>query len=78
MAERPKLPELAGAAEGRALLGLSQSTFDYHTRQPDFPEPAVRLKCGSIWLADDLRRWGEATAERRAKKTPRKHRRPKD
>ena len=54
--------DLLGAAEIAALLGVSRQRVTQLTHTPGFPEPALRLKMGTLWHAQDIRDW---TAETR-------------
>lgn len=51
--------QLMGTAEVAAYLGWSsQWVAGYLAKQKaGIPAPAVRLKCGPIWLREDIERW---------------------
>ncbi len=51
-------PDLVGAAEIAELLGgLSRQRVSQLTARDDFPAPALRLRMGALWWADDIRTW---------------------
>jgi hypothetical protein len=50
--------EPIGVAEIGALAGVSrQHVYNWIRRSKDMPRPAVRLACGPIWDADEIRKW---------------------
>ena len=50
-------PDLVGAAEIGALLGVSRQRITQLTHTPGFPTPALRLKMGTLWHTQDIRDW---------------------
>jgi prophage regulatory protein len=46
-----------GAWEIRQRLGYSREWVQRLITRRDFPEPYVRLRMGSIWLAEDVEAW---------------------
>ncbi len=58
MPSRPAPPDLVGGAEIAELLGgLSRQRVSQLTAQDGFPAPALRLRMGTLWWADDVRKW---------------------
>ncbi len=51
-------PDLVGAAEIAEMLGgLSRQRVTQLTKHAEFPAPALRLRMGSLWWAEDIRKW---------------------
>lgn len=51
-------PDLVGAAELQDLLGgVSRQRVTQLTNHPKFPAPALRLRMGTLWWADEVRQW---------------------
>ena len=50
-------PDLIGAAEIGALLGVSRQRVTQLTHAPGFPDPVLRLKMGTLWDAQAVRDW---------------------
>jgi len=50
-------PRLYGAAEAAEALGVLQQNL---RPIPGLPEPVALLKCGMIWLADDIEEFARA------------------
>ena len=48
---RRQVPDLYGAAEAAAALGVGQTNL---RTVAGLPEPVAVLKCGSIWRAADI------------------------
>lgn len=52
------VPELTGAAEVAALLGVSrQRVLQLLAERDGFPRPAAVLKMGKVWLGAEVRLW---------------------
>lgn len=47
-------PQLLGAAEVQAALGVTRQGLAHLRRQPGFPEPVARLKASPIWTAEQI------------------------
>ncbi|MFD7161186.1 DNA-binding protein [Kribbella sp. NPDC059898] len=45
----PSDGELLGAAEIRAILGLTRQRVYQITSRPDFPKPRAELAMGNVW-----------------------------
>ena len=56
--------DLVGSAEAAKIAGMNQSTFQVYSGSGRTPEPFVRLRCGPIWLRDEITAWA---AERASK-----------
>jgi len=55
---RREPPDLVGAAEIAEMLGgLSRQRVTQLTRHEHFPAPALRLRMGTLWWADDIRKF---------------------
>ena len=53
---------LVGLTEIAEMLGLSRQRIHQLTREaPDFPEPTVVLKAGSIWEREAVEAWARRT-----------------
>ena len=51
-------PDLVGAAEiGEMLGGVSRQRVTQLTKHAKFPVPALRLRMGALWWAEDVRQW---------------------
>lgn len=50
-------PELMGAAEVAAHIGVSRQRVNQLAKAGALPEPVAVLDAGRIWLADDIRVW---------------------
>ena len=50
-------PDLLGAAEIAALLGVSRQRVTQLTHSPGFPDPVLRLKMGALWAGQAVRDW---------------------
>ena len=50
-------PDLLGAAEIAALLGVSRQRVTQLTHAPGFPPPVLRLKMGALWDGRAVRDW---------------------
>lgn len=46
--------QLLGVYEIAELFGLSRPGASLRTREPDFPEPVARLRCGPVWTRDQV------------------------
>jgi hypothetical protein len=57
-----RLPELYGTAETAAELGVTVSNLSVVV---GLPEPVQHLRCGRIWLAEDVRRFATEFRARR-------------
>lgn len=57
---RPPLPELWGVAEIVAEIGVTKMTVQRWRARRDFPKPALELRMGPVWIADDVRAWAES------------------
>lgn len=55
---------LAGAAEGRRILGVSAQRFQQLAAKPGFPEPVDTIEMGRIYAYDDLVAYGETRPKR--------------
>ena len=57
--------EILGTDEVAELLDVQKGTVrKWRTRRPrtvPFPEPAVQLTMGPVWLREDVEKWGLAT-----------------
>ena len=62
---KAKIPEIMGAYEVSKELDVPRSNLQYIR---DLPEPFMVLKCGSIYLADEIREFAPLYAARRRKK----------
>ena len=51
------VPELVGAGEVRAMLGVSKQRASQITRSKSFPDPVQTLIQGPIWLRSDVEEW---------------------
>src|SRR4029453_4419302 len=59
--------DLVGSAEAAEIAGMNQSTFQVYSGSGRTPEPFVRLRCGSIWLREEITAWAaERTSQRGA------------
>jgi hypothetical protein len=54
-------PNLLGAFEIAALLGVSRENVDELTTTPGFPEPVEELASGGIWSYEAVEAWAKAT-----------------
>lgn len=61
---RSDVPELAGPAECAVILEIGQARFATLSKVKGFPKPVVRLRCGDIYLAEEIRAF-HATRNRR-------------
>ena len=52
--------DLVGAAEIAEMLSVSRQRVSQLKNSPGFPAPALRLKMGSVWWTDDIRKWAAA------------------
>lgn len=51
-------PDLVGAAEIAEMLGgISRQRVTQLTKHAEFPPPALRLRMGALWWADEVRQW---------------------
>jgi predicted DNA-binding transcriptional regulator AlpA len=48
---------LVGAAEIRAMLGVSKQRVYQITTKKGFPDPVAVLAMGKVWLAEDVEKW---------------------
>jgi hypothetical protein len=55
-------PELMGTTEVALELGIPAQNVGVHV---GFPEPIAALRCGRIWLAEDVRRFAVGFAVQR-------------
>lgn len=62
--------QLMGVGEAVACLGVTWQRLHVLRRQPDFPQPVAVLACGTIWLAEDIKRY--AATRNRTPGRPRK------
>lgn len=46
--------DLLGVYEIAELFGLSRPGASLRTREPGFPEPVARLRCGPVWTRDQV------------------------
>lgn len=53
--DRKALPELVGSYEASILLRVSAPRMWILMQRDDFPVPVARLKCGPVWLAEEIR-----------------------
>lgn len=60
VAARPAVPELVGVGEAAVLLGVSRQRAGQLINKRGFPRPVAELGCGSIFIADEVRRFAEA------------------
>lgn len=50
--------DLLGIAEAAQLFGVTRQAFaNYRVRYPDFPSAFVELKCGPVFIRDELLSW---------------------
>lgn len=49
--------DVMGTAEIAQRLGVSKSRANQIVRERDFPEAAVRLTMGPIWMTADVEAW---------------------
>ena len=61
---RTEVPELAGPAECAAILGVGPARFCMLAKLEEFPTPIADLKCGKVYLAEEIRAY-QATRNRR-------------
>jgi hypothetical protein len=54
-------PELVGATEIAALLGVTRQRVQQLAAGPDFPAPVADLTMGKVWVLDDVRAWADRT-----------------
>lgn len=57
--DTPELPELVGAPEAAALLGVSRQRVHQLATREDFPAPLARLGAGSVWDGAAIRSFNE-------------------
>ena len=53
--DRDAFPELAGNAEVARIFGISTARLWVISQDPKFPKPVARLRCGAIYLAEEIR-----------------------
>lgn len=53
----PRRALLAGCDEAAEIAGVSRQRFHFLHRQGRVPEPAARLKCGTVWWAQEIEDW---------------------
>ncbi len=52
-------PELRAAAGIGDYVSCSRQRVSQLTRHSDSPEPVLRLKMGTVWVASNVRDWDE-------------------
>ena len=60
--------KLMGVAEIGAYFDLKESRASELSRSPAFPEPLARLRCGGVWLRDDVVEFGRTWVRRPGRK----------
>lgn len=63
MGRRLDVDLLVGAEEIADRLGLRryQRVHELRARNPDFPEPVVKLRRAMLWYWPEVQRWARAT-----------------
>lgn len=61
--------QLAGAAEGAVILGVSKARFNQLAGKDDFPPPLGETEMGRVWFAPHLIDYG-STRPRRSGRVP--------
>jgi predicted DNA-binding transcriptional regulator AlpA len=51
---------LVGTHEIARMLGVSRQRVQQLVREPDFPQPEVRLGLGGVWQREAVRTWAIA------------------
>lgn len=54
-----EVPECVGLSEVASILEVSKQRVYQLTQRTDFPDPIFRLKATPVWLADEIRRFGQ-------------------
>lgn len=58
-------PELVGVREVAAILRVRhQRVFQLVEKHPDFPRAVAKLRCGTIWLAEEIREYDKGWVRR--------------
>lgn len=64
MSTRPPVPALVGSREACEILGIHPR--GYSLRQiKGLPEPVATLRCGSIWVREEIEALARERAERK-------------
>jgi hypothetical protein len=53
-ADRRTFPEIVGVYEAAVIMGLSKQRVHQLMENPKFPLPVARLKCGPVFLAQEI------------------------
>jgi predicted DNA-binding transcriptional regulator AlpA len=46
-----------GVSEIKDMLGISRQRVDQLANEKGFPDPITVLKCGRIWMRNEVREW---------------------
>lgn len=59
-ADRSVMQELAGPQELSVILGVGRSYALLLAKQPGFPKPVARLRCGAVYLVKEIEEYHRA------------------
>ncbi len=56
--------ELVGLTEAAGLMSISKQRLSQLSVRQDFPSPVAELKCGKIWLKEDILKFDSSRSRR--------------